>query len=152
MKALGLLLLIALMVIAGVGVYKTIRLPKHLYAITGEFAGCPDRPNCVSSVATDDAHRVAALGYAGDDSTAYSMLREVVERMGGKIEHDAPGYIHAVFVTPNLHLRDDLELLVLPKGSIEIRSISRFGFLPDAGKNRERVEGLRQAFEAVPGQ
>ena len=37
---------------------------------------------------------------------------------------------------------------VLPEGKIEVRSISRFGY-KDLG-NRQRVEALRQAFEAVP--
>jgi len=78
-----------------------------------------------------------------------SMLREVIERMGGKIEHESAGYLHAVFVVTQLKLRDDLELLVMPEGAIEVRSISRFG-TRDFGKNRERVEELRRAFEAVP--
>lgn len=136
-------------VVLALGVYKTVTTPSHLFALSKEFGGCPNRPSCVSSLATDPEHSVAALGYAGDPSTAYSMLREVIERMGGKIAHDAPGYLHAVFTTPTMRYRDDLELLVLPEGKIEVRSISRFGYR-DFGVNRARVEALRQAFEAVP--
>ena len=149
MKVLGMLVLIAALMVVGTGVYKTLDTPAHLYAETGRFAGCPERPSCVSSLAADDEHRVAALGYAGDALTALSMLREVVDRMGGRIEHESAGYLHAVFTTPTMRYRDDLELLVLPEGRIEVRSISRFGYR-DFGVNRSRVEQLRRSFEAVP--
>lgn len=148
MKTLVKLLLLAMLVVIGLGIYYTVSLPDHLYATTGQFSGCPARPSCVSSLAKDDVHRVAALAYTGDAGTALSMLREVIERGGGHIEHESPGYIHAVFTSTQLRLRDDLELLILPKGTIEVRSISRFGY-KDLG-NRQRVEALRQAFEAVP--
>lgn len=149
MKTLLKLIVLAILVTIGVGMYRTIVQPDDLYATTGNFPGCPARPSCVSSLAEDDVHRVAALAYTGDALTAVSMLREVIERMGGKIEHESAGYLHAVFVVTQLKLRDDLELLVLPEGAIEVRSISRFG-TRDFGKNRERVEELRRAFEAVP--
>jgi uncharacterized protein (DUF1499 family) len=149
MKLLGKLLLLVVLVVVAVGLYKTTTVPDHLYVKTGTFAACPERPSCVSSLATDDVHRVAALAYTGDPATALSMLREVVERMGGKIAHESPGYLHAVFTTPKMRYRDDLELLVLPEGKIEVRSISRFGYR-DFGVNRRRVDELRQAFEAVP--
>lgn len=148
MKTLVKLLLLSILGVTGVGIYCTVSQPDHLYATTGQFSGCPARPSCVSSLAKDDVHRVAALAYTGDAGTALSMLREVIERGGGRIEHESPGYIHAVFTSTQLRLRDDLELLILPEGTIEVRSISRFGY-KDLG-NRQRVEALRQAFEAVP--
>lgn len=149
MKKLFIVLILALLVFVLFGVYKTLTPPDDLYSATGNFAGCPSRPSCVSSVAADDQHRVAALAHTGDTLRALSMLREVVERMGGKIETESSGYLHAVFVSPTLRYRDDLELLVLPEGKIEIRSISRFGYR-DFGVNRNRVDKLRQAFETVP--
>lgn len=149
MKALLKLIVVAALGLAAYGVYATVTPPKHLYFLSHSFGGCPPRPSCVSSRAEDDPHRVAALGYTGDPNTAYAMLREVVERGGGKVEHEAPDYIHAVFTSQRLKLRDDVELLVLPEGRIDVRSVSRFGY-DDFGKNRERVEKLRQGFEAIP--
>lgn len=149
MKALLKLLVVSALAVAAYGVYMTVTVPKHLYFTTHSFGGCPERPSCVSSRAEDDQHRVAALGYTGDPNTAYAMLREVVEREGGKIRHEAPDYLHAVFTTPRMKYRDDVELLVLPEGRIDVRSISRFGY-DDLGVNRERVEKLRQGFEAIP--
>lgn len=149
MRILFRFLLLALVVVVALGIYKTLSPPGDLYATTRVFAGCPARPSCVSTVAKDDPHRVAALGYAGDPSTALAMLREVVERMGGSLMNESPGYLHAVFESPTVRFRDDLELLLLPGGTIEVRSVSRFGYR-DFGVNRERVEKLRQAFEAQP--
>lgn len=149
MKRFLVLVVLALIGVAVYGVVQTSRTPENLYTFTKVFAACPARPSCVSSMAEDDVHRVAALGYSGEPARASVMLREVVERMGGKIEHEAPDYIHAVFVTPTMRYRDDLELLVLPEGRIEVRSISRFGYR-DFGVNRDRVEELRGNFEAQP--
>jgi len=142
---------LVLLLVAGVvfGAYRTLTPPSHLYFKSQHFSGCPKRPSCVSSMATDDLHRVAALGYSGDFAANYVMLKEVVERMGGTIEHEQEGYIHAVFLSPKLQLRDDLELLMLPTGRVDVRSISRFSY-DDRGSNRGRVEQLRQAFEAMP--
>lgn len=145
MMGLGL----AVLAVVGVGVYKTLTPPGHLYAVTGEFAGCPSRPNCVSSVASDDEHRVASLAHTGDTLRAVSMLREVIERMDGRVVRESDGYLHAVFTTPTMRFRDDVELLVHADGRIDVRSISRFGYR-DFGVNRDRVEELRRNFEATP--
>lgn len=149
MKALLKLIVVAALGLAAYGVYATVTPPKHLYFLSHSFGGCPQRPSCVSSRAEDDQHRVAALGYTGDANTAYAMLREVVEREGGRIQHESPEYLHAVFTSPRLKLRDDVELLVLPEGRIDVRSVARFGY-DDFGENRERVEKIRQGFEAIP--
>jgi uncharacterized protein (DUF1499 family) len=143
------LLLIAVVTAAGYGIWRTPTPPDDLYLSTGEFAACPQRPSCVSSVAKDDQHKVAALGYTGDMAGNYVMLHEVVERLGGEIKQEQPGYIHAVFMAPRFGLRDDLEVLMLPNGRVEVRSVSRFAY-KDGGTNRARVEQLRQAFEAIP--
>ncbi|HEX4871738.1 MAG TPA: DUF1499 domain-containing protein [Nevskiaceae bacterium] len=139
---------LALAVLA-LALWATFTTPGHLYRSSGVFAGCPARPSCVSSMASDDIHQVPALRYAGDAHAAFVLLREVVERIGGRIEHEQPGYLHAVFVTPRMRYRDDLELLVQPDGRIEVRSLSRFGYR-DFGVNRRRVEELRRQFEAQP--
>ena len=149
-----LVLLLAALGVVGYGAWRTYTPPGDLYVDTSRFGGCPPRPTCVSSLATDDAHRVASLGYTGDSAASFVMLREIIERLGGRIEHEQNGYLHAVFKTPflspQLELRDDLEVLMLPTGRVDVRSASRFTW-DDRGANRARVEQLRQAFEAMPG-
>lgn len=143
LKFLGLLLL-ALVVL---GVVATLHTPRHLRVFSGEFAGCPARPSCVSSLATDE-HRVEPLRYRGDAAQVLNQLRAVVESMpGARIEHEAPQYLHAVFITPTMRFHDDLELLLRPDGRVEVRSLSRFGYR-DYGVNRARVEQLRALFDA----
>lgn len=149
MKRLLLLLLIAIAAAVGWGIYKNSVPPKDLYTQTQRFAGCESWPSCVSSVATEDLHKVPALGYSGDANFAFSLLREVVQRAGGEIVDEQPGYLHAVFTAPRTGLKDDLELLVRPDGRIEVRALSRVPYR-DGGANRARVEAIRRAFEAQP--
>ena len=129
------------------GAFRTFSTPAHLYAVTGEFAGCPSRPSCVSSEAQDSEHRIAPLSYDGQMSVVVTTLERIVSGMPGaaKVERDG-NYIHAVFQTPTMKYRDDLELLVGTDGQIKVRSISRFGYR-DFGVNRARVEALREAYE-----
>jgi uncharacterized protein (DUF1499 family) len=150
---LRLIVLVLLIAVAGlaVGAYYTLTPPPDLYLNKGEFGGCPKRPSCVSSMAKDDLHKVAALGYTGDMGINYVIMHEVVERLGGEIQQEQSGYIHAVFVVKRFGfpLRDDLEVLMLASGRVDVRSASRFAY-NDKGSNRARVEQLRRAFEAMP--
>ena len=55
-----------------------------------------------------------------------------------------PNYIHAVYTSTLFRFKDDLEV-VLNTEHIDIRSASRAGS-SDLGKNRQRVEKLRQLY------
>lgn len=146
LKFLGLLLIAFLLL----GVVATLRTPRHLWWYTHEFAGCPLRLSCVSSRAEDPAHAIAPLHYAGDPAAAQLRLeRAILEQPGARLVHEAEGYLHAVFVTPRLRFRDDVEFLLQPDGRIDARSLSRFGY-GDFGVNRERIERIRAAFMARP--
>ncbi len=136
--------------VVAMGVFFTFRTPTHLYRFTGEFAGCPARPSCVSSVAAD-AHAIAPLDYQGAPDAALERLIQIVaDQPGARIEHRDGRYLHAVFLTPRMRYHDDVELLVQPDGKIQVRSISRFGY-GDHGVNRARVETLRAAFADTAG-
>lgn len=144
-KILWALLILAPVVVA-VGFYKTSQEPADLWANTKIFAACPSRPSCVSSVATDEGHRIAPLNYSGDATAAREKLERVVRALPGtRIVRATPEYLHVLYVTPTMHFHDDVELLVQGHGMIQVRSISRFGY-SDHGVNRARVEALRTAF------
>lgn len=131
------------------GLIRTLTTPDHLYATSGEFAGCPSRPSCVSSRASSADHQIEPLQYDGQMSVVVSRLERIVTGMEGASSVRRDGnYIHAVFQTPLMKYRDDLELLVAADGHIDVRSISRFGYR-DFGVNRARVESLRQAYAAA---
>lgn len=129
-----------------IALYASLRTPGHLYRSTGVFADCPPRPSCVSSVAANDVHRIEALRYEDDSLQAQARLVTAVRQMpGSRLEEERADYLHVVFVSPRMRLRDDLELLIEQGGQIQVRSISRFGY-DDRGANRARVEALRAIF------
>jgi len=149
LKRIGLALLAIAAAILLPGLALTFHEPGDLYASTHEFAGCPSRPSCVSSKAADSAHHIEPLRYNGDAGLARMVLEQVVRAQPrARIDHATPDYLHAVFQTPTMHFHDDVELLIAPGGIIDVRSISRFAY-HDHEVNRDRVEALREAFEAA---
>lgn len=144
LRRILLALLVILALPAVVALVMTFREPGDLWATTRVFPGCPTRPSCVSSMATDAAHRVPPLAYRGDAAAARTELENVIRALPlTSIERATPDYLHVVFRTPTMRFRDDVELLIEPAGIIHVRSISRFGY-HDQGVNGERVELLRE--------
>lgn len=127
------------------GLYYTLTPPKHLYRFTGVFTDCPMRPSCVSSKAEDPVHAIAPLRASGSPAGIAERLAALIEAdPQARVVYREDGYLHAVYVTPRMRYHDDLELLVEPDGTVQVRSISRFGYR-DFGVNRARVEALRAA-------
>lgn len=125
--------------------------PATLGARDGRLSPCPDRPNCVSSQASDDAHRVAGFAYSGDGAAAMKRLAAIIAAQeGARIVAQQPDYLHAEYQSRLMGFVDDLELTVNSAAHlIEVRSASRLGY-GDLGVNRARVEKLHAAFAAVP--
>jgi uncharacterized protein (DUF1499 family) len=119
-------------------------------ATTKRIAPCPKSPNCVSSLAPDDAHRVDAIRFTGDPAAALAKLRAVIEAMPRaqitRIDSDS---LHAEFTSWLLRFVDDVDAVVDPDaGVIHLRSASRVGY-SDLGVNRKRVEAIRSAFASA---
>lgn len=109
------------------------------------LANCPSSPNCVSSEASDGRHEISPLTFSGSPAEAFLRLRQVLgSRKDTVIRVDEPDYLRVEFRT--LLFVDDGEF-VLRKDRIDIRSASRVGYW-DLGKNRRRIEEIRQAFSA----
>ncbi len=108
------------------------------------LAPCPDSPNCVSSLATDESQRVAPLQVA--DNRGDSMARvQALLRTLPRVEFDVVGQsrIQARFTSRVLRFVDDVTFYVREDGVVEVRSASRVGYW-DLGANRRRVESLRE--------
>lgn len=120
------------------------RMPEGLGVDHDRLAPCPNKPNCVSSFATDPAHRIDPLAIRGRPDVAWAALRALLDGDPRVESVDADGnYIHAVFVTPLMRYRDDAEFLLQPDGGqIAVRSASRVGY-GDMGANRKRIESIR---------
>jgi uncharacterized protein (DUF1499 family) len=111
------------------------------------LAPCPDKPNCVSSLAPDEDHRIEPFALAGD--RGWSALRDAVAAMPRTtIVEERPGYLHAECRSRIMRFVDDLELArASTTDRVDVRSASRVGY-GDWGVNRARVESLREALVA----
>jgi uncharacterized protein (DUF1499 family) len=112
------------------------------------LAPCPDKPNCVSSLAPDDDHRVEPFALSGEKG--WAALRAAVAAMPRTvIVEERPGYLHAECKSRIFRFTDDLELARSDAGNrVDVRSASRVGY-GDMGVNRARVESLREALVAA---
>jgi uncharacterized protein (DUF1499 family) len=112
----------------------------------GRLTACPDRPNCVSSQATDERHRIAPLRFTGDGVAALARLRAILlQRRDCRIVAESPDYIRVELRT-RLFTDDGEFLLDGSRSVIQVRSASRIGY-SDLGKNRDRIEEIRAAFD-----
>ncbi len=124
--------------------------PSTLGMRDGKLAPCPDRPNCVSSQAPDEAHRIAPLPFTGDAAAAMAALAGVVRAMPrATIVTESPGYLHIEFASATFGFVDDAEFALAAGAKvIHVRSAARLGYR-DFGVNRERVETIRVSFVAL---
>lgn len=113
------------------------------------LAPCPNRPNCVSSAASDPRHAVAPMQLAGDSDMEWDEVRMMVGRLPrSRMVKATDRYLHVILRSRVFGFIDDLELKLDPQSSvIAIRSASRTGHF-DFGVNRRRVESLREQLTA----
>jgi uncharacterized protein (DUF1499 family) len=119
--------------------------PQNLRVREGALSACPSSPNCVSSQAVDDGHRIAPLTFNGNPEIAFARLKFVlVRRNDTTVVEDHAGYLQVELRT-TLFVDDGEFLLDRTRKVIHIRSASRLGY-SDLGKNRSRMEEIRSQF------
>lgn len=135
--------LLIVVVLAGLSLLSR-RAPEH-GLVKGQLRDCPSSNNCVSSEQPDSRAYIPPLN-ASDPERDFERARQAVLAMGGTVHEQTEDYLWATFQTPVFRFVDDLELRLAPgDGKIHIRSASRVG-RSDLGKNRERIERLREQF------
>lgn len=114
----------------------------------GKLAPCPASPNCVSTRAEDDLHRIAPLKYQGSQADARARLLDVIRSMPRtRVKKAEEDYIHATFRSRIFQFIDDVEFQFDDSSkTIHFRSASRLGY-SDLGVNRQRMEAIRHKFE-----
>jgi len=122
--------------------------PTYLGHKNGRLAVCPNSPNCVSSQASGKAS-IKPLSYKGEATSAWQTLAKVMkEHKGATMTEGSDQYKHFECKTPLLGFVDDVEFCLDDKNKIiHVRSASRLGY-SDLGKNRKRIEHIRQRFTA----
>ena len=113
----------------------------------GQFAPCPDSPNCVSTQAPDDKHAIDPFPYSGTKVEAKKRLLGVIHSLPRtRVVEDKPDYLHVEFTSRILRFVDDAEFFLgIEDATVHFRSASRLGF-SDLGANRERMETIRARF------
>jgi uncharacterized protein (DUF1499 family) len=120
---------------------------ENLGVKKGQLAPCPSSPNCVSSQAEDEKHRIEPLPLKLSVQETMKDLKQIVNSMKrARIIKTTDNYIHAECKT-FLGFTDDLEFYVDEKDKvIHVRSASRVGY-SDLGVNHRRVEKIRKDLE-----
>lgn len=105
---------------------------------------CPEKPNCVSTHATDEGHAIAPFPYKKPRAEAKEALKAVIATLPRvKLVEEDESYLHYEFTSLLLRFVDDVEFLFdEPTKTIHFRSASRTGY-SDLGVNRQRMEQVR---------
>jgi uncharacterized protein (DUF1499 family) len=123
--------------------------PKNLGVTGGMLLPCPHSPNCVSTQAADDVHKIAPISYAGTKEQATDRLVAVINSMPRtKIITRSDTYLYVEFTTALMRYVDDVEFFFDDTTkTVAFRSASRIGY-GDMGVNRKRMEEVRRRFLA----
>jgi uncharacterized protein (DUF1499 family) len=118
-------------------------------ASSTRLSSCPDSPNCVSTQAQDNRHKIDVFYLKGDFTENWLETQRVVAALSrSAVVKAGETYLHATFKSRIFRFVDDLELFLNPStGIISIRSAARTGYW-DFGVNRRRVEQLRHALQS----
>jgi len=120
---------------------------KPIGIVDGKFHPCPDTPNCVSTQATDNKHKIDPNKYSGSLSEAKEKIFKIINSLKrSKIITNKDNYIHAEFRTATFRFVDDVEFLFDDSEKIiHFRSRARLG-ISDMRVNRKRMEIIRKKF------
>ncbi|MGB5705999.1 MAG: DUF1499 domain-containing protein [Arenicellales bacterium] len=114
---------------------------------SSKLSSCPNRPNCVSSLTTDDEQYVPPFEFVDPPLVEMRRLEKLIGSMqGATITEVTEHYLHAEFRSRVFHFVDDVELFWdQSERKCHVRSASRTGYY-DFGQNRKRIEEIRLMF------
>ncbi len=117
--------------------------------VDDRFAPCPNSPNCVSSDATDEEHRIEPYRLTAAAEDAWHGLQNVLAaEPRTRLVEVSNTYLRVEVHSAVMRFVDDTEFsLRASEGIIAVRSAARTGY-SDRGVNRERIERIRQALRA----
>jgi uncharacterized protein (DUF1499 family) len=120
------------------------------HAAEKTLAPCPASPNCVSSLATDQAHFIAPFKIVGAINAASLALKNaLLSQDRTVITEEMENTLHAEATSLVFRFVDDVDVLLDSEARLfHIRSASRIGY-GDFGVNRKRVEKLRAQLKAA---
>ena len=113
----------------------------------GQFAVCPETPNCVSTKNINTKNYILPIYYKGSRDDAKSILLLAIKPIKSvSIKKELDQFIHIEVTSKIFGFVDDVEFYLNEPGTIHFRSASRVGY-SDLGINRERMETIRKTFQ-----
>ena len=108
------------------------------------------KPNCVSTLNTEDGFKASPITFTGDTASALAKLKAAIQtEPNAEVVFENAQQIEVTFKTALFGFRDDASFaLNLPTNQIEFRSQSRVGY-SDLGVNRKRMERIRAEFARI---
>ena len=124
-------------------IFLSIIMHSQTSAAPNALKPCPNKPNCVSSVATDE-HAIPPFILKKDAKISLQLLSATLKKLETKIRVSHEGLrLHAEISSRIFGFVDDLDLIIdSDQGLLHVRSASRTGHY-DFGVNKRRVERLR---------
>ena len=115
-----------------------------------KLSPCPDSPNCVSSQAHNEKHKIAPFVFETSTEEAQAALKRIIQAMKRtKIVKETAGYLHVEYKIALMNYIDDVEFYFDDSQKvIHLRSASREGYW-DLGVNRRRIEQIRKKWQAI---
>ena len=116
---------------------------KPIGIVNGKLHPCPKSPNCVSTQATENKHKINPINFSGSLNEAKDKIVNIISSLKrSKIITNKDNYIHAEFRTATFKFVDDVEFLFDESEKIiHFRSRARLGY-SDMGVNRKRMETI----------
>ena len=112
---------------------------------------CPSSPNCVSTFAKTEYHRIKPIVYEAEEKEIMmKILSAIKSQSRTEIIKQNENYVLAEFTTKIMRYVDDVEFYIDTENkTLHFRSASRIGY-GDGGLNRKRMEKLRDLIEEKP--
>ena len=125
-----------------------VKSKKPIGIVDGKFYPCPNTPNCVSTQALDNLHKIDPIQYSGSLSEVKEKIVKIINSLKrSKIITNKENYIHVEFRTATFRFVDDVEFLFDDSEKIiHFRSRARLGY-SDMGVNRKRMENIRNIYK-----
>ena len=118
-------------------------------ATIGQFAVCPETPNCVSTKNINTKNYILPITYKGSRDNAKKFLLLTIKSFkSAKIKKELEQFIHVEVTSKIFGFVDDVEFYLNEPEIIHFRSASRIGY-SDLGVNRERMETIRKKFNKL---
>ena len=146
---------IVLLVLILAYVLRLIYLVQNTPAAAGFGTGtaitacATTKPNCVSTLNTEDGFKANPIAFSVDATSALAKLKAAIQTEPNvEVVFENAQQIEVTFKTALFGFRDDASFAVNPVANhIDFHSVSRVGY-SDLGVNRKRMERIRAAFAA----